>query len=698
MARAVAASSGRSELTQLREPLARRAVASGDSLAGLPSCHGSAARRSAVGRRGAHRGDRHSGAQRPADRRLRIHRRVAGRSGCRRLSAATSLRILGAGRGRREPESTSQRARKNPLAPIFGPCDGGEVAGEVVAIISASGDGVTRQARAAASGLDCRSTALQYAGLFPLGERFVLADQMAVDPVSWQLSVSLRGSWMLPSVVMQAAGRSWAACVATPGLAGFYRGTVANSYRGGQAAGHVRHLLGPAGAQRRHGRRRLRSIACRRADFGWRCARPGGHHRCCDQCRLPAAGRRGDGPGRSDGRRWTPGEGGARICPMTAAAANLAAGEPRGLNVVCFVTAGERSLTGSVVGIGENADSLRQLIGQGYRGVMDRRVAGIAVLVLALVAVVVVPSISGRRVVGTAVGLTFADPPKVGECIAPLPAGVVEKGGGTPEVPVSRHRVRQLRGIDRRRGGRRLANRGGRAGRPERLPAGWPLLPAGSRFRRPATVLAIYGRLRHALRRRCLLETDDRLQPDQHRARRGGGRRRTNLGGLPRGSDQGGELPGDAAGRLCRRHGCRMPSGCAGIGTIWTLRPTLLHCDEPHAAELLATGWVQNRAKVSTPEIEASCRSVAGRIMRTADPTRQGAISIVTDPVSRDGAQREDAPLAVNCFATAVSAAATLRDGHQPGRSPTAAAGLSRWRPAGWPEPACWWWRCSACW
>jgi hypothetical protein len=30
-------------------------------------------------------------------------------------------------------------------------------------------------------------------------------------------------------------------------------------------------------------------------------------------------------------------------------------GGARGLNVVCFVTAGDRSLTGSVVGIGEHA-------------------------------------------------------------------------------------------------------------------------------------------------------------------------------------------------------------------------------------------------------------------------------------------------------------------------------------------------------
>ena len=63
---------------------------------------------------------------------------------------------------------------------------------------------------------------------------------------------------------------------------------------------------------------------------------------------------------------------------------------------------------------------------------MDRRVAGIAVLVLALVAVVTVPSVSGRRVVGTASALTFPEPPKVGQCLASLPAGAVEKVAALP--------------------------------------------------------------------------------------------------------------------------------------------------------------------------------------------------------------------------------------------------------------------------
>jgi hypothetical protein len=256
-------------------------------------------------------------------------------------------------RGRPGSESTSQRARKNPLAPIFGPCDGGDVAGEVVAIISASGDVVTRRARAAASGLDCRSTALQYAGLFPLGERFVLADAMAVDPVSWQLSISLRGNWMLPSVVMQAAGRSWAACVATPGVAGFYRGTVANSYRGGR----LPDLFGTCW-DRSTPSAGMDSVDCGKShaaelisvgDVPDRAATTGAAINA--DCQRLAA----EVMGRAD-----PTAGGglqvkvAPDLPDAPAVSNLPEAEPRGLNVVCFVTAGERSLTGSLVGIGEN--------------------------------------------------------------------------------------------------------------------------------------------------------------------------------------------------------------------------------------------------------------------------------------------------------------------------------------------------------
>ncbi|MET0862849.1 MAG: hypothetical protein ABWZ98_00805 [Nakamurella sp.] len=267
------------------------------------------------------------------------------------LQPAYEFWAEGAGGG--VPAEGVQRARKNPLAPIFGPCDGGEVAGEVVAVTSASGTGVARQARAEASGLDCRSTALQYAGLFPLADRFVVADQLSVDPVSWQLSVSLRGSWMLPSVVMQAAGRSWAACVATPGVPGFYRGSVADAYRGGR----LPDMFGTCW-DRAEPSAGMRAVNCGTShaaelisvgDVPDRAATTNAAIKAACQ-RLSA-----QVMGRAD-----PTAGGGlqvkvapdlpdnelqRISPQE---------DARGLNVVCFMTAGDRSLTGSLVGIGEN--------------------------------------------------------------------------------------------------------------------------------------------------------------------------------------------------------------------------------------------------------------------------------------------------------------------------------------------------------
>jgi len=285
---------------------------------------------------------------------------------------------------------------------------------------------------------------------------------------------------------------------------------------------------------------------------------------------------------------------------------------------------------------------------------MDRRVAGIAVLVLALVAVVVVPSISGRRVVGTAVGLTFAAPPQVGECVAPLPAGAVEKAGGTPEVPIDIVAFGSCAGAI---GGEVVAvwptelaaqadQNGSRRGGPcYQQAADFAGLKPFSRsidvFGTPFDGTVYW--------KPTIGFNPINIVPGEIAA--AGGQtwiaclavptRAASYQGTLRGAYLAGKLP-DAFGLCWNRDDLDTAA-------------TLLHCDDPHAAELLATGWVQNRAKVSTPEMEASCRSVAGRIMRTADPTRQGAISIVADPVRRDGAQREDAPLAVNCFATAAS-------------------------------------------
>src|SRR5664279_6545366 len=54
---------------------------------------------------------------------------------------------------------------------------------------------------------------------------------------------------------------------------------------------------------------------------------------------------------------------------------------------------------------------------------MDRRLAGLGVLILVVVAAAVVPSLSGRRVAGSAVAETFREPPAIGDCAVSAPSG-----------------------------------------------------------------------------------------------------------------------------------------------------------------------------------------------------------------------------------------------------------------------------------
>ena len=143
------------------------------------------------------------------------------------------------GRAGSPPASSSPRwslpkVPQDPFAPAFAPCDGTAVAGEVVAIVSAAVDPQTRRARAQPSGLDCRSAGLKYAGLVPEAGGFAPPDQPRDDPVSWRFSINLRSDWVLPSTMLQAAGRTWAACVVAPPDGGLYRGRIADAYSSGR--------------------------------------------------------------------------------------------------------------------------------------------------------------------------------------------------------------------------------------------------------------------------------------------------------------------------------------------------------------------------------------------------------------------------------------------------------------------------------
>ena len=288
---------------------------------------------------------------------------------------------------------------------------------------------------------------------------------------------------------------------------------------------------------------------------------------------------------------------------------------------------------------------------------MDRRLAGIVVLVVAITAVAVLPAIDGRRVAGAAVAMAFPPPPKVGDCVLPPFPSEAQSADWPPEIPVTAIRfgscegaivgeVVGLRDTDSSEAGnadrfrprapcfRETAafaglERSGRSttvpGAPSDGPVAWlPTVGFIGYLVVPSTQERNAGRSWAA----CLAVPT----PDQP-AYQGSLRDAFTIGMFP---DQFG---------LCWAE--------ADLDVI----PELVGCAEPHPAELLATGWIRNRSVVSRAEIDASCLDIAGRIMRADDPTRGGALIIVTDPVRRDGASSPDSPMSVGCFVTTAGTA-----------------------------------------
>lgn len=131
------------------------------------------------------------------------------------------------------PSSRSSAATVAPDAPLlvgFAPCRGQPVIGEIVGV--ASSPAVARTVVAPPVGLDCRSSALDYAGLTSVDNRFVLPGQPPGDPVSWNLSIDTGNRWVLPAPWLQAAGKTWSACIVTPRDSGLYRGRLAGAFAG----------------------------------------------------------------------------------------------------------------------------------------------------------------------------------------------------------------------------------------------------------------------------------------------------------------------------------------------------------------------------------------------------------------------------------------------------------------------------------
>ena len=125
-------------------------------------------------------------------------------------------------------------AAESQLPLVFGHCSEGEVAGEVLAVLSAVGDPASRAAQVRSVGPDCQQLAFEHAGLLPAnGNHYRLLDPPA-GPVTWNPAVNLRQAWIFPDPVATAAGRTWAACVAGPARGGLYEGRLLAAYDGGK--------------------------------------------------------------------------------------------------------------------------------------------------------------------------------------------------------------------------------------------------------------------------------------------------------------------------------------------------------------------------------------------------------------------------------------------------------------------------------
>ncbi len=281
---------------------------------------------------------------------------------------------------------------------------------------------------------------------------------------------------------------------------------------------------------------------------------------------------------------------------------------------------------------------------------MERRLAGLVVLLLALSAVVVVPSLDGRRVAGSAAAISFPDPPQVGDCLR-SPFSQTAVGPGTPaEIAVTQTDLGPCGGSasgevvafwetesaarqapTSRFGGpcyRQAAEYAGleSAGRSTDLP-GAPTV--GSVRWKPTIAfdpyLVVPGELEQRAGRHwvaCLV---------------------VPMGGVA----YSGTL------RDAFVHGLPAQYGLCFDSADFDLLPTLLLCDQPHAAELLATGWIRDRSQMSLAEVEDACRGIAGRLIGAADPSRGNTLEIISDRLTSQSVDRSDGPLTIGCFAAA---------------------------------------------
>lgn len=279
---------------------------------------------------------------------------------------------------------------------------------------------------------------------------------------------------------------------------------------------------------------------------------------------------------------------------------------------------------------------------------MDRRLVGVALVIVALAAVMVVPALSGIRSLGTPVPVPLPAPPAVGDCVDRLPAVGTDQGVPPPQVSMDRVRLGSCRGpiagevvaywpdeaalVDAPR-----SRRAGPCYPPLAQYAGLTLDATSTGAAEPWLVEPVSWR--PTLSYRAFLITPTDLERRAGRAwtacviAPGGGQ-------VYRGSLAGsfgiGALP-------------------AGFGSCWTPDASGLlagpgECAQSHTAQLVATGWTGPYGPSADADIVASCRRVAARVIQTADPARGGQLAFVADRMGRLAARWSGNPSTLGCF------------------------------------------------
>jgi hypothetical protein len=280
---------------------------------------------------------------------------------------------------------------------------------------------------------------------------------------------------------------------------------------------------------------------------------------------------------------------------------------------------------------------------------MDRRPVGVALVVVALAAVMVLPALPGLRSSGTAVPIALPSPPVVGNCAAAVFPPTADLQENPPVIPVSSVLFGSCRGLI-----------------VGEVVAYWP------------DQQALFGAPRSRRAGPCyqpLVEYAGLQVPGSSAYPVPGSR--AEVSWRPTLSFQAYQVtPSDLEQRAGRDWAaCVVVAGTGGyyqgslrdayaddglpsvFGSCWNREASgrltsAKDCADAHSGQLLATGWTADRGLPPADDLSESCRQVAGALMGTGDPTRGGQLAVVADRMDRLTTAYTGNSASIGCFLT----------------------------------------------